>query len=606
MAGTNEQGCGVKHYFQQELEKLRDEAVIFARDYPGIAQELALSRGKSADPQVELMIQSFAFLVGRLRHELDADQASLPNALLEQLYPHLTTSLPSMVVARLQVRPAGANFANGWTLARGRQFVATAHTDNGQRLNCRFRNCYDTPVWPLEVAECGLTPTNQFDFFTGRREVCSVLRVRIVATGTDPIQALPLESLRFHLHGSDLDAFGLYDVLARHLVGVVVLPSSGAPARHLPPESIRWLGFDRDQAILPEREDAAPGYRLLQEYGAFPEKFLFFDLEGLDLRGATTAFEVLFALNVVDSSVRVPEGALRLNCAPLVNLFSQPFEPVRLDHRQYEYRLIGDQGAHAYCEIHSLEEVRAVGADGEVRPVVPYFAMEEYGKLERRDYFYATRRSVSQDKRVPGTELHLSILDMNLNPAQPAQETIGGRALCSNRRLPEQLRAGDALRIEGAGPVDAAFLLAKPTPHQTPRLLGSHPWSLLSQLSLNYLSLTHEGLNALKSILRLHVSHGGQRTWKQIDSLIAFTSEPLVRHIGGDAWRGFCRGIGLRAVIDEERFEGGSVLLFGEVLRQFLALYAHLNSFTQLTVESQQRKEEIKTWPPLVGARFSL
>lgn len=605
MSATRETGFGVRHYFQQELQHLREEATAFARDYPAIAQELALSCGKAADPQVELMIQSFAFLVGRLQHDIDCDQASVPNALLEQLYPHLTAPIPSMAIAHVEVRAAGANFANGWTLARGRQFLATAHSETGRQVACKFRSAYDTPLWPLEVAACGLTPTNQYDFLSGQRDVYSVLRVQVAATGADPIQKFPLERLRFHLHGNDLDAFRVHEVLAAHLTGVTVLIPGEVP-RQLPASAVRWLGFQREHALLPERDEVASGYRLLQEYGAFPEKFLFFDLEGLDCQGATNTLDVLFLLNVADASLRIPEDALRLNCVPLVNLYSQPFEPLRLDQRQYEYRLVGDQTAHPYCEIHSLEEVRAVGADGGPRPVAPYFAMEAYGKLERRDYFYATRRTASQSKQVPGTELYLSLLDVNLDPAQPVRETIGGRALCTNRRLPEQLRAGDALQLEGPGPVESAFLLAKPTPHRTPRLLGLHPWSLVSQLSLNHLSLTHEGLDALKSILRLHVLHGGQRSWKQIDSLIGLTSEPLVRHIGADHWRGFCRGIGLRALIDEERFEGGSVLLFGEVLRHFFALYAHLNSFTQLTLESQQRKEEIRTWPPLVGARFSL
>jgi type VI secretion system protein ImpG len=597
---------GIKHYFEQELQRLRDDAAAFARDYPAIAQELALSRGKSADPQVELLIQSFAFLVGRLRHELDADEAAIPNALLEQLYPYMTAPIPSMAVAQVDVRAAGANFVNGWTLVRDRQFLATATSDSGRRVPCRFQNCYDTPLWPLAISDAGLVPINEYDFLSTRRDVYSVLRVRVTAVGADPIHELPLRSLRFHLHGDDLDPFRLYEMLAMHLVGLAVVVPNDPVARLRPPEALHWLGFANSHAVLPDRPDSAPAYRLLQEYSTFPEKFLFFDVQDLDCSGATAGFDLLFLLNAVDASLRVAPGALRLNCIPLINLYSQPFEPLRLDHRQYEYRLLGDQTAHPYCELYTLEEVRAIKPDGSSRAVVPYFAMEEYGKLERRDYFYATRREVSQSKLVPGTELYISLLDVQLDLAQTARETLGGRALCTNRRLPEQLRAEDLVQLEGPGPVNTARLLSKPTPHRTPRLLGSHPWSLVSQLSLNHLSLTRPGLNALKSILRLHAVHGGQRSWKQIDSVVGLRSEPLVRHMGADQWRGFCRGIGLHVLVDEERFEGASVLLFGEVLRHFFALYANVNSFTQLTLESQQRKEEIRTWPPLAGAQIVL
>src|SRR5262245_16883206 len=91
-------GAGLRYYFEQELKHLREEASAFAQDYPAIAQELSLSRGKSADPHIEMLMQSFAFLTGRLQHQVDAEQATIPNALLEQLYPHLSAPLPSMVV----------------------------------------------------------------------------------------------------------------------------------------------------------------------------------------------------------------------------------------------------------------------------------------------------------------------------------------------------------------------------------------------------------------------------------------------------------------------------------------------------------------------------
>ncbi|HKQ30696.1 MAG TPA: type VI secretion system baseplate subunit TssF [Burkholderiales bacterium] len=607
MASAAKSG-GLKQYYEQELRHLREDAAEFAHDYPAIAQELALSRGKSADPHVELLMQSFAFLVGRLQHQLDAEQATIPNALLAELYPHLAAPIPSMVVSQVEVRADGANFSNGWTLSRGRRAFAIASTDSGRRIPCRFSVGYDTPIWPLEVKQAGLLPTNHYDFLTGERDVYSVLRVRVGATTADPIQSLPLTNLRLHLHGHDVDAFRLYDLLASHLVGLAVMVPGEPTPRRLPPEALHWLGFAQNEALLEQSDTTSPGYRLLQEYFAFPEKFLFFDVDGLDLRGATSEFYLLFLLDVTDTSLRVPTGALRLNCVPLVNLYSQPLEPLRLDHQHYEYRLVADQTAHAYCEIYSLEEVVAIRPDASPRPVAPYFALEAHNRADPRDYFYATRREESQIKSVPGTELYISFLDAHLDMTQPAQETVSGRARCTNRRLPEQLRAGDRLNLEGAGPVEALRLLAKPTPHRTPQLLGGLPWSLVSQLSLNYLSLTGDagGLAALKRMLGLHANEGDPSSWKQIDSLVSVTSEPLVRRLGTEHWRGFCRGIGVRLLFDEERFDAGSLLLYGEVLRRFLALYANLNSFTQLTIETQQRKGEIRTWPPLAGTQTVL
>lgn len=51
----------------------------------------------------------------------------------------------------------------------------------------------------------------------------------------------------------------------------------------LPSHSLSEVGFGRDEAILPYGDTSFQGYRLLQEYFCFPQKFLFFDLKNLDL-----------------------------------------------------------------------------------------------------------------------------------------------------------------------------------------------------------------------------------------------------------------------------------------------------------------------------------
>ena len=46
-------------------------------------------------------------------------------------------------------------------------------------------------------------------------------------------------------------------------------------------QSLRAVGFEEDEAVLPYPRRSFAGYRLLQEYFTFPEKFLFFELTGL-------------------------------------------------------------------------------------------------------------------------------------------------------------------------------------------------------------------------------------------------------------------------------------------------------------------------------------
>ncbi|QDQ28501.1 type VI secretion system baseplate subunit TssF [Chitinimonas arctica] len=598
-----------RDYFEAELMQLREQAVAFGEDNPAAAHALALGQGRSGDPHIELLMQSFAFLTGRLRHQLDRDKALLPNALMAQLYPHLAAPIPSLTVAELAVRADAANFTAPVVLERGREFHALAKDDDGRAVRCRLRSCFSTPLVPLEVVELGMVSTTAYDLGDAP-EVHSVLKLRLRAIGPEPMSALDLSRLRFYLDIENPQVWRLYELLAVHLAGLATLPAGGGgkPCRK-PAGALRWLGFGEDEAALDTDLVTHPGYRLVQEYFAFPEKFLFFELDELDFSAAGAEAEVLFLLrSSVDKTLDPGQSAMRLNCVPLINLFMQRLEPVALDHRHYEYRLSGDHAHHRYTEIYRVESLQAIRPGEAARPIAPYFALDGFGKLERQDYFYVVRRVESLLRGVPGTECYVSFLDMGFETRRPADETLGGRALCTNRRLAEQLRLGDRLQLEGPGPVQAATVAAKPTPHQTPALLGGQPWALISQLLLNHLSLSGgaEAMNALKSMLGLHLGRASLVGAKQIDSLSGLRTRPMVKDLYRDGRHVLVEGLAITLKIDRQRFEGGSPVLFADLLRRFFALYASVNTLIEVSLETQDVKGKLKTWPAMVGAQTVL
>src|SRR3546814_17042852 len=58
-------------YYESELTALRKLSREFAGRYPKIASRLLLEGDTCEDPHVERMIESFAFLTGRLHTKLD-------------------------------------------------------------------------------------------------------------------------------------------------------------------------------------------------------------------------------------------------------------------------------------------------------------------------------------------------------------------------------------------------------------------------------------------------------------------------------------------------------------------------------------------------------
>ncbi|HYD80208.1 MAG TPA: type VI secretion system baseplate subunit TssF [Paucimonas sp.] len=624
-------GTKLKSFYDAELSALRHEAADFAAKYPAAAGSLGLGghKGPSSDPQVELLIQSFAFLTGRLQYQMEQDQAALPNALLSLLYPHLEAPIPSMLVAEIAVKPDGANFAKEQILPRGRYVKATASNDLGRKIDCRFRTCYDTPLLPLHVQDVEVLPAAAYPFVSEQAGVHSVLRVRISEDRVGTLQGGGPERIRFYIDNTEPHAYQLYEALALNLVGTAVYvpqPDETAPYDREPQmhrhdrRAFHWLGMGDSEAMLEPGPHTHPGYRLLQEYFAFPEKFLFFDVEGLCFKCAEGSFDLLFLLDMpIGKGLRLTPQALRLNCVPLANLFLQRIDPLALDHTQYEYHLFGDIDNHKYCEIYALHSLESIRADGSVRPIMPYFAMGDFDEMQKQDYFYIARRERSLGAEIAGGEIYVSFLDHDLDLTRLADEVVGGRALCTNRRLPEKLMTGDLLRLEGPGPVNELRVLSKPTPHQMPAQIGSRPWQLVSQLALNHLSLSDrpEALSALKEILVLHAGPDKKRAMKQIDGIRRMRARPVMRHAGADGWRGFVRGTHIDLEMDRKNFHDASPVLFCEVLRRFLTLYAAVNSLVEVSLEThdikvekqgaetekQDLNEKGKQWEPLAGAR---
>ncbi|WP_414449368.1 type VI secretion system baseplate subunit TssF [Burkholderia sp. 22PA0099] len=600
--------------FREELASLRTESVLFGEKHHELARTLGLNAREATDPQVELLLQSFAFLAARLRHQIAQDKARLPDTLLSFLYPHLEAPIPSMLIAQIEPKPDGADFSREQVLPRGRMMSASPTNHLGQSTECRFRTCYDTPLLPLRIDTVSFESGHGYESMGGVTASQSVLRIRLRADGVGTLHTKGAgpRRLRFYIDNAQADAIELYESLALHLSGVAVLPSMAGRPRQLPPDSLRWLGMEPDEAALTANHHTHPGYRLLQEYFAFPEKFLFFEigrLDEIDFSAVEDYFDLILVLDMpFQPDWNIGPASLRLNCVPLVNLFSQRIEPIALTHTEYEYHVTGDLKNHRYCEIHSIEMLESISSEGKPRSIAPYFAMDDFRRLEDQDYFYLPRRLPATAQYVAGSEMYVSFLDEHFDLGQLTDEVVGGRALCTNRRLPERLMSGSPLHLEDAGPANRILALTKPTPHHTPPQIGNRPWSLISQLSLNHLSLDGGpvALAALKDILRLHVGTQRESGWAQIDAIQALRSRSIMRHVGRDGWRGFVRGVELTVTMDPSDIGAASTVLFCSVLRHFLRGYASVNHLVEVALETRNLKGSHKPWQPSAGTAIAL
>ena len=577
-------------YYLAELSHLREAGAEFAHDYPKVARRLELGRDECPDPHVERLIESFAFLTGRIQRRLDDEFPEVASALLGVLYPHLTAPVPSATVARFEVDPAQGKLSTGYPVARHTPLFA--QTPEG--LLCRFRTCYPVTLWPLRVREAVLESS---DRYRAPPRTAAVLRIRLENTADEPCRP---ERLRFYLNGQLRSAGALYELLAAHVVGVAARPVDGEPV-DLGADALRPVGFAPDEEVLPYPPHAHPGYRLVQEYFAFPHKYLFADVAGLDRIPPARAWELLVFLDARPPDwLAVGRDTFQLGCTPVVNLFRRTTEPLRLDHRRSEYRLVPDVRRERTTEVHTVLRVSCTSDAAADEGVFDPFYSLSHRRTARA--FWHARRVPTGRRDVQGSDTLLSFVDLDSNPARPRERTVWAHTLCTNRRLAEQLPPGHALQIEEAAPLHRITVLNQPTPQIDPPLGGAAQWRLVSALSLGHLSLTGPGaLDALREILRLYGAFSVAGGDAQVDGLREMAVRRVVRRAGEGPWRGLVRGTEVTLTFDEEMYPGTSALLLGAVLARFLALYASINSFTETVARSRQRPGEWKRWPPMAG-----
>jgi len=584
-------------YYQRELTWLRHAGAGFAQRYPKVARRLELAPNECQDPHVERLLEGFALLSARLHRRLDDDYAEFSDALLEQLYPLALRPLPSCAIVQFEPDLNQGSLAEGYTLPRDTPLFVT--TRDGASIH--LRTSADAVLWPLCIREATLLDGDAAVAFSGDPRARSALRLTLECLGEFDWAHLSVRSLRVHLAASPMTNATLYDLLGAHCLGV--WSGVSRSTFQAVPGVIAPVGFSDDQALLPDQDGQHPGLRLLAEYFSFPDKFGFFDLPLLPPADGGRGCQLLIAFDRAPiGRLHLQAGGLRLGCAPAINLFPRTSEPLRPDGTCSEYRLIADAYRESSLEIHSVRSLRAATPQG-VRFVEAYYG-HAHGNAS---LYWHARRVQSLNPVRPGSDLLLSLVDTAFDPLQDTPEySLTAELLCTNRHLAENLPAGTRLDFERPGPVAQASLLAPPTPQSLPCLSGPSRWRLVSQLSLNHLSLVEgpDALDALRELLHLHNLRDEAGSRRLVDGLVELTCERVLAWVGEDAWRGWRNGLEVRIRLDPLHFAGTSTVLFSAVLAQFFSLYATPNRFVRTVLVDTDK--EIRTWQPQAGKPLSL
>jgi type VI secretion system protein ImpG len=613
-------------YYSQELQHLREVGGEFAQQFPKIAGRLGLDGFECADPYVERLLEGFSFLAARVQMKIDAEFPRFTQHLAELVYPHFLAPTPSMAVVQLQADLTNPALQQGFLVPRGSAMRSVL--GKGDNTACEYRSAHALTLWPVELVEARYFTHGGSQAGLNLPLPATVkagVRLRLRSTGA-AFKDLPLDRLPLHLRGADEMPVRIVEALLGGVEGVLVAPVGRPAAWHrlLPRSALQPLGFAESEALLPSGQRSFQGYRLLQEYFAFPQRFQFVELSGLQaaLRACPDKeVEITIFLNRHDAQLEKTLDAshFALHCTPVVNLFQRRADRIAVSGEQLEYHVLVDRTRPLDYEVFQIESVTGYGTGpGAEQSFQPFYEAKDIGAQQQERAFFQVRREprqVSQRQRrdgprssYVGSEAYIAIVDAGDAPYSKDLRQLGVSLWCTNRDLPLSMALGvgktDFILDDGA-PVTAVRCVSGPSQPHPSFAEGSAAWRLLNQLSLNYLSLLDsdpvQGAVALREMLALYCHPADLNAQRQVEGVRSVSSKAITRRMPSPGPITVGRGIGITVTLDDAAFEGTGAFVLGAVLSEFFAQYVSINSFTETTIRTIGRGD-IMRWPARVGA----
>jgi type VI secretion system protein ImpG len=576
---------GFSHYYKSELAFVTEMARAFAEANPATA---GLLKERSSDPDVERLIEAFAFQAAGIRARMDAVAPSIVHGLAELLLPHYLRPLPASTIVEFQ--PNMRALRNRHKVARGR-LLQSRPVEGTQ---CKFRTCWDVDLAPIEVVDATID-----DSISARPAIKITLRLSETGKGV----LAECDRLRFFLHHREPSLPATLMLwLTRHYTGAVVRASDGGePLLTLGSKSIEPVGLSRDAAVFPWPDTAPTGYRAALEYFTLPEKYYFVDLIGLEkckLVGNELVLRLEFE-RPPPLPTAVGKDTFRLHCTPAINLFEVAAEPVQYSPLEREHLLRADGIDSRHMEIYEVKSVTGVGrVTNTRRQFMPFYRFTHTGSAARGAPYYALRRVEAIDD---GVDTYITLDEPAGAPPPTQEESVSIELLCTNRGLPRELQPGQITETTPGAMFRGYENITQVTaPVRVP--LGSEAlWRLLSHLAIGQRGVTEvEPLRALLGLYNLQSLSNiqlGRSNERQIEAVRKLQRETVTRLVYGIP----VRAVRTRIELDETGFaSAGNAFVFGAVLNSLFGSLASLNSACEVMITLAPSKAEY-AWPVQIG-----
>ncbi len=560
------------HYYQQELYKIRELSDEFAKLYPMLAPLL----GERGDPDVERLLEGFAFLIAQLQERISKRLPELYSSFAQLFYPQLLR--PSPCVTTIQFNPAD-NISKSLVVAANTQLLSVTL----QNQRCTFSTIDELIIEPIQLKQTRLDTNNY-----GQKRL--ILEFSLLGLTLD---ALKTTEIIFHLAGEWGNATQLYHLLLTS-VEKITLQADNTTDQILSAEALQLYQPAFDRSLYPQTNDHKDNFLLLQQYFTFPRKFMYVCLKQFATwlnRSKSTAFRIELLLN---THVTLPPlldlSQIQLHCVPAVNITEAIAEPFLLDYHLQDYRLRVSSSQAPYQQIFDVKTVTGY-QQGLAKPIQYQRHFLEHSK-DALHYEVIYRAGINLDN----WDHYLSFPTPNTID-QPYQQTISTTILLCNGKLPEYLRLHE---INQPG-INAPELLPFKnidlcSRYHSPKMQAQFLWQVQGMFSFNFLpSLDVKRFKDLLLLFLPRIDNTPTSTaFHTIQSIENLTVEPCERLIRGESFT----GLTIHLSCNGNHFINSSDLyFFGQVLWQFFLINTPIGGFYTFHLINSVANESW-TWEP--------
>lgn len=553
-------------YFQDELAYLRQTGEKFGQAHPGLAASLAQ---RSTDPDVERLLEGFAFLTARIRERAEDCVPELAQELTEMLEPGYVRPLPAATVVQFDVQ--AQSLRGRHVLPRGTPIWSKPRSG----AVCRFQTVQDCALLPLRLTDAKLT-------------VAGGASYRLILSFALPSEAAQSvfgeEGLRLFFANSYAQASNLWLAVLRHTVALQA--DVGGEVTALSPQRITCPSLRSDAALFP---GFASQHSSAQDYFALPSKFLFVDVGGLGAVRKSQANQFTLTFTFADCpSLAHPltKDAVRLHCVPAINLFTETAVPLRTQFYGEDHLLRADGVDVSHQQVYDVTKVTSLAAGTGVRREYPAFSSHAHDSPGTDGHYYRVQRRLSP---VDGSvDTYISFLSARGRPAEARREVVSVDLVCTNGALPAQLRHGDLCVLPTTGLPIAVREVTEVSPALWPPLGDELYWQLLAQMAL-----AHREVRDASSLRELLACFHLQRHARLNQGAINARRIDAVRELVVGREQRLVRGVpvgGLRYTVALDRsgfVSDGDAFLFGLVLDDVFANAQAINTSTCLTLRTR-------------------